>query len=347
MKFSDLKIGANYAPFIIAEMSGNHNGSLERALKIVDAVAEAGAHAIKLQTYTADTLTLDVDSDEFRIDDPNSPWDGYTLYELYNEAHTPWEWHQPIFQRASEKGLVFFSSPFDSSAVDFLENLNVPMHKIASFEAVDLPLIRRVASTGKPMIISTGLLTASQIDKAVQAAWNGGAGDVLILKCTSSYPADPANSNLRTLTNMRETFGVDIGLSDHTIGIGAAIAAVALGANVVEKHVTLARDDGGVDSTFSLEPWELKLLVSETSRAWAALGKVSYAQTQQEKASRIFQRSLYLAEDVREGEVLTTKNLRSVRPGYGLAPEYLDVLLGKTVNRSLEKGSAMRWEYVG
>lgn len=347
MKFSDLNIGEDYAPFIIAEMSGNHNGSLERALKIVDAAAEAGAHAIKLQTYTADTLTLDVDSDEFRINDPDSLWNGYTLHELYNKAHTPWEWHQPIFQRAREKGLVFFSSPFDSSAVDYLEGLGVPMYKIASFEAVDLPLIRRVASTGKPVIISTGLLTASQIEKAVQAASNAGAGDVLILKCTSSYPADPANSNLRTLPNMRETFGVDVGLSDHTMGIGAAVTSVALGATVIEKHVTLSRDDGGVDSKFSLEPWELKLLVDETRRAWAALGGVSYGPTEQEKASKIFQRSLYIAEDLREGEVLTHKNLRSVRPGYGLAPEYLDLLLGKRVNRALKKGSAMRWEYLG
>ncbi|MCS6946062.1 MAG: pseudaminic acid synthase, partial [Steroidobacteraceae bacterium] len=269
-------VGPAHRPFIIAEMSANHNGSLERALAIVDAVADAGAQAVKLQTYTADTMTLDIAAREFVIDEPTSLWAGRTLYDLYREAHTPWAWHAPIFERARARGLVAFSTPFDSSAVDFLESLDVPCYKIASFENVDLPLIRKVAATGKPLIISTGLATLAEIAEAVAAAREAGCRDLVLLKCTSAYPASPADSNLRTIPHLRAAFGCEVGLSDHTLGIGAALGAIALGAAVIEKHVTLCRADGGVDSAFSLEPHELRLLVEESERARLALGEVRY-----------------------------------------------------------------------
>ncbi len=339
-------IGPTHPPLLIAEMSGNHNQSLERALAIVEAAAQAGAHAIKLQTYTADTMTLDVEADGFRIQDPQSLWAGRKLYELYQEAHTPWEWHAPIFARARELGLIAFSTPFDETAVDFLETLEVPAYKIASFEIIDLPLIRKVAATGKPMILSTGMATVAEIDEAVRTAREAGCRDIVLLKCTSTYPASPENSHLRTIPNMREMFGCEVGLSDHTLGIGAAVAAVALGASVIEKHFTLCRAEGGVDAAFSLEPDRIALLRQEAERAWQALGRVAYGPSQAELGSRVFRRSLYVIRDLRAGEVLTREHLKALRPGYGLPPKYIEVLLGKRVKRDVAKGTPVRWDLI-
>jgi N-acetylneuraminate synthase len=329
-------------------MSGNHNQSLERALAIVDAAAAAGAHALKIQTYTADTMTLDIDDDDaFSITDPGSLWSGKTLYKLYDEAHTPWEWHQPIFDRCRELGMIGFSTPFDATAVDFLESLNVPAYKIASFENCDLPLIRKVAATGKPMIISTGMASAEELEETVRAARGAGCRDLILLKCTSSYPASPEESNIRTMPHMREQFGVEIGLSDHTLGIGVALAAIALGATVIEKHFTLDRADGGVDAAFSLEPPELAALVVESRRAWEALGSVRYGRTSGEKKSLKFRRSLYITRDMKAGETLSAGNLRAIRPGYGLAPRYYEELIGKRVNRDVKKGTPISWDLLG
>ena len=339
-------IGANHAPFIIAEMSGNHNQSLERALEIVDAAAVAGAHALKLQTYTADTITLNVRNKDFLIDDKKSLWDGSNLHELYQKAYTPWEWHQPIMERAQQHGMVCFSSPFDETAVDFLESLNVPAYKIASFENNHLPLIEKVAKTGKPMIISTGMATISDIEEAVKTARNAGCKDLILLKCTSTYPALPTNTNVLTIPHLKQMFDCQIGLSDHTMGVGVSVAAVAHGATVIEKHFTLNRSDGGVDSTFSLEPDELKSLVVETERAWLSLGQVSYGPTEAELKSLMFRRSVYFAEDIQAGEVLTAKNLRVVRPGFGLHPRFYQSLLGKRARNNIEKGTPVVWELI-
>ena len=341
------KIGLEHKPFIIAEMSGNHNQSLERALEIVEAAAGTGAHALKLQTYTADTITLDVSEGEFFIEDKDSLWKGKSLYELYQEAYTPWEWHEPIMERSRELGMLCFSTPFDDTAVDFLEELNVPAYKIASFENTHLPLIKKVAATGKPMIISTGMATISELDETVRTIREAGCEQFVLLKCTSTYPATPENSNVLTIPHMRELFSCEVGLSDHTMGVGAAVAAVAHGATVIEKHFTLRRADGGVDSVFSLEPEEMKSLVIETERAWQSLGKVKYGPTEAEKGSLTFRRSLYIAEDMKAGDILTEKNLRIVRPGLGLPPKYYDVLLGRKVNRDVKRGTAVKWELVG
>jgi pseudaminic acid synthase len=340
-------VGPEHTPFIIAEMSGNHNQSLERALQIVEAAAAAGAHALKLQTYTAETMTLDVADREFFISDPNSLWKGNTLYQLYQKAYTPWEWHEQIFRRCRELGLVAFSTPFDATAVDFLEKLDVPCYKIASFENCDLPLIRKVASTGKPMLISTGMASIAEINEAVDAARGAGCKDLILLKCTSSYPATPDTSNLLTIPHMRQLFQCQVGLSDHTLGIGAAVASVALGAVVIEKHVTLTRAAGGVDADFSLEPQELRSLVDETQRACHALGGIRYGMLDEERGSTIFRRSLYIATDMKVGEVFTRSNLRAVRPGLGLPPKYLEMLLGKKIARDAKKGTAMTWDLVG
>jgi pseudaminic acid synthase len=340
-------IGVDQPPLIIAEMSGNHNQSLDRALEIVQAAAEAGAHALKLQTYTAETITLDVKKAEFVINDEKSLWKGKNLHELYNQAFTPWEWHEPIMRRAKALGMICFSSPFDESAVDFLESLAVPAYKIASFENVHLPLIRKAAATGKPLIISTGMATIAELDDAVSAARAAGCGDLVLLKCTSTYPATRANTNVLTIPHMRTLFGCEVGLSDHTMGLGVAVAAVAHGATVVEKHFTLRRADGGVDSNFSLEPEELRALVVETERAWQALGEVTYGATEAEQASRGFRRSIYIAEDIDKGDVLTKANLRCVRPGMGLAPKYYEMLLGRRVNQAVKKGTPMRWDLLG
>jgi pseudaminic acid synthase len=340
-------IGMNRAPFVIAEMSGNHNQSLERALELVDAAASAGAHALKLQTYTADTITLDVRTDEFYIADESSLWKGNSLHELYQMAHTPWEWHGAIMQRAKQRGMICFSSPFDESAVEFLESLDVPAYKIASFENNHLPLIRKVAATGKPMIMSTGMATIAELDEAVRTARAAGCSDLVLLKCTSTYPASPANTNVLTIPHMRELFGCEVGLSDHTMGVGASIAAVAHGATVIEKHFTLRRADGGVDSAFSLEPAELAILVQETERAWMSLGAVAYGPTEAELKSLRFRRSLYVAEDMKRGEKFTRKSLRVVRPGMGLHPRFYEQLLGKSVNRDVRKGTALDWSIIG
>ncbi len=339
-------IGPGRPPFIIAEMSGNHNQSLERALKIVDAAAEAGAHALKIQTYTADTMTLDVREGEFLIQDPKSLWNGNTLYDLYKKAYTPWEWHKPIFDRCRERGILGFSTPFDATAVDFLESLNVPLYKVASFENTDLPLIRKVAKTGKPMIISTGLASEAEIGESVQTAREAGCRDLVLLKCTSLYPAPPSEANLTTINHMREKFGCQVGLSDHTLGIGVSVASVAFGSTALERHVTLAREDGGVDSAFSLEPSELHQLVVETERAWQAIGNVSYGPSDQEKPSLRFRRSLYIAQDVKSGQTLNEKNLRSIRPGLGLPSKHYSELIGKRVVRDAKKGTPVRWELI-
>ena len=346
MTIGGTPVGADHPPFVIAEMSGNHNGSLDHALAIVDMVAEAGAHAVKLQTYTADTMTLDIDRGEFVINDRDSLWRGRSLYSLYEEAHTPWDWHEPIMRRAAEQGLLCFSSPFDDRAVDFLDELGVPCFKIASFECIDLPLIRKAALTGKPLIISTGLASLEEIDDAVAAARGAGCEELALLKCTSSYPASPTDSHLRTIPALRERFGCEVGLSDHTLGIGAAIASVALGATVIEKHVTLDRADGGVDAAFSLEPAELAALVEESERARQAVGEVHYGPGEREAGAATRRRSLYIAEDLEAGDILTPRNLRRIRPGLGLKPKYYDELLGRRVTRDVTRGTPMSWDLV-
>ncbi|HZG15384.1 MAG TPA: pseudaminic acid synthase [Candidatus Bathyarchaeia archaeon] len=342
----DRRVGPDHQPFIIAEMSGNHNQSLERALEIVEAAAKSGAHALKIQTYTADTMTLDVEQGEFFIDDPKSLWKGKSLHKLYQEAYTPWEWHKPIFDRCRELGMIGFSTPFDETAVDFLESLDVPCYKIASFENTDLPLIRKVAATGKPMIISTGMASIAELDETVRAAREAGCQDLVLLKCTSTYPASPVNSNVVTIPHMRELFGLQVGLSDHTMGVGVAVASVALGATVIEKHFTLRRADGGVDSAFSLEPHEFEALVVETERAWQSIGKVTYGPSEAEKASLKFRRSLYVSADMKAGDIFTSDNLRAIRPGYGLPPKYYDFLLGKQVKQDVRKGTPVTWDIV-
>lgn len=340
-------IGPNHPPFIIAEMSGNHNQSLNRAMELVEAAAGSGVHALKLQTASPDGLTLNVDHPDFLIDDPTSPWAGRNLYELYKEAVTPWDWHEPIFKRCADLGLTVFSSPFEQSAVDLLEELDAPCYKIASFELVDLPLIRRAAATEKPLIMSTGMATVSDIEDAVNAAKEVGNDQIILLKCTSSYPATSADANIATIPHLREMFGLQVGLSDHTLGIGVPCAAAALGATVIEKHFTLRRSDGGVDATFSMEPPEFEALVTESERAWSSVGSVTYGGAEIEKKSLKFRRSLYVAENIKAGQILTRENLRIVRPGYGLAPKNIDVLLGRKVNRDLCVGTAMKWEYIG
>ena len=333
-------------PFIIAEMSGNHNQSLERALAIVDAAADAGVDAVKIQTYTADTMTIDIGTGEFFISDKDSLWKGETLYHLYEKAHTPWEWHKAIFERCKERGIMGFSTPFDDTSVDFLEDLGVPCYKIASFENVDLPLIRKVARTGKPIIASTGMTTVAELSDLVRTARENGCTDLTLLKCTSSYPASPEGTNLRTIPHMRELFGCAVGLSDHTLGIGAAVASVALGAAVIEKHFTLSRAEGGVDAAFSLEPAEMAQLVRECRTAALALGAVSYERAEQEQKSLQFRRSLYVVEDMKAGDAFTEKNLRRIRPGMGISPKYYDALLGRCVKCDVKRGTPVSWDIV-
>jgi len=337
-KIANREIGAGVAPFVIAEMSGNHNQSLERALEIVDAAAQAGAHAIKLQTYTADTITM---KGAYTINDPNSLWNGRELHDLYKEAYTPWEWHKPIFDRAAEKGLIAFSSPFDETSVDFLESLNVPAYKIASFENTHLPLIRKVAQTGKPVIISTGVSTVADIDQAVRLLRNENCENFVLLKCTSTYPASPENTNLLTIPHMGQLYNCLTGLSDHTMGLGVSVAAVALGACVIEKHFTLRRADGGVDSAFSLEPDELKALVVETERAFLGMGKISYGVQKAETKSLFFKRSIYVSKPIKAGELFGEHNLKVIRPGDGLPPKYWDLIMGKKASRDFEPGKPL------
>jgi pseudaminic acid synthase len=338
------KIGENHPPFIIAEMSGNHNQSLDRALQIVDAAAKAGAHAFKIQTYLPNTMTLNIRKNEFLVSPANQLWNGKSLYELYEEAHTPWEWHEPIFNRCKELGMIPFSTPFDESSLEFLEKLNVPCYKIASFENNDLPLLKKVASKGKPMIISTGMATISEISEMVETIKEAGCKNFILLKCTSSYPASPENSNIRTIPFLKDLFECQIGLSDHTLGSGVAVASIAFGSTVIEKHFTLNRSDGGVDSTFSMEPDEFANLVIETESAWKSLGTIFIGPTEEEKKSIQFRRSIYISENIKAGQILTKDNIKIIRPGYGLAPKYIDLILGKKINRNLEKGTALHWD---
>ena len=339
-------ISPNHRPFVIAEMSGNHNQSLDRALEIVDAVADAGAQALKLQTYTPDTITFNGSSEEFFIRDNQSLWADKNLYKLYKEAYTPWEWHKPIFDHARKRGMIAFSSPFDTAAVDFLESLNVPLYKIASFENTDHILLKRVAQTGKPVIMSTGVASVADLDESVKVLRANGCRDLVLLKCTSTYPATPESTNLRTIPHMRELFNVPVGLSDHTMGIGAAVAAVALGAVVLEKHVTLRRADGGVDSAFSLEPHELKNLVIESERAFLAMGQVNYTLTPKEQNSLQFKRSLYVVQPMQAGEPFTPANVRSIRPANGLHTRYYEQILGQAAAQNIKAGTALSWDLI-
>ena len=346
MKIGGRGVGAGSAPLVIAEMSGNHNQSLERAFEIVDAAAQSGAHALKIQTYTAETMTIDIREREFFISDEKSLWKGESLFDLYKKAYTPWEWHEAIFDRAKKQKMLAFSTPFDRTAVDFLEDLNVPCYKIASFENTDLPLIRYVAATGKPMIISTGMATFAELDETVEAARSAGCNDLVLLKCTSTYPSTPDDSNILTIPEMRSRYGCEIGISDHTMGIGVSVAAVALGATVVEKHFTLQRSDGGVDSAFSMEPQEMAQLVIETERAWQSMGKVQHGPTEKEKASLVFRRSLYVVADVKAGEKLTSANVRAIRPGNGIAPKFYDEVIGKTAKRDISRGTPLSHDLI-
>jgi pseudaminic acid synthase len=344
IRIAGREIGLKQPPFIIAEMSGNHNQSLERAMQIVEAAAAAGAHALKLQTYTADTMTIERSEGSFFISDERSPWKGKSLFELYQQAHTPWEWHEPLMRRASELGMIAFSTPFDATAVAFLESLKVPCYKVASFENADTPLISTIAATGKPMIISTGMAEIAELDLTVRTARAVGMTDLVLLKCTSSYPASAENSNLLTIPHMRALFDVEVGISDHTLGIGASIAAIALGATVIERHLTLSRAEGGVDAAFSLEPEEFKQLVREAKTAWLALGQISYGPTESERGSAIFRRSLYAVSDIKKGERFNNENVRSIRPGDGLPPSQLANILGKRCQRDIPRGTALSWD---
>ena len=339
-------IGPGRPPFIIAEMSGNHGQSIHKAKALIDAAADCGAHAIKFQTYTPDTITLDVHEREFVIDDPNSLWKGNSLYNLYKQAMTPWEWHAELFDYAKERGLLAFSTPFDLTAVDFLETLNPPCYKVASFENIDHAILAAVAKTGKPVIMSTGMATQAELAESVEVLRNNGCNELILLKCTSNYPARPVDANLKTIPHLAELFNCHVGLSDHTPGVGVAVAAVALGATVIEKHFVLSRNGGEVDAEFSLEPHELKLLVEETERAAVAIGNVSYGATEKEKASTLHRRSLYIAKDMQAGDVLNEENLRSVRPGLGLPPKYLPLLLGRKIKQNAKKGTPMQWELI-
>lgn len=339
------KIGPEHPPFVIAELSANHNGSLDRALQIMTAAKMAGVDAVKLQTYTADTITIDHNGPGFAIE--GGLWGGTTLYKLYQDAHMPWEWHAPLFAKGRELGLIVFSSPFDFTAVDYLEKLSAPAYKIASFELVDLPLIRKCAATGKPLIMSTGMANLADIDAAVKAAREAGASQIALLHCTSGYPTPPEDADLRTIPHLAAAFGLVTGLSDHTPGIGAPAAAVALGASLIEKHFTLRRADGGPDAAFSLEPEELKAMCESVLLAWKALGGVRYERSESERPNAQFRRSLYIVKDMKAGDVLDAASLRSIRPGFGLEPKYYDLLLGKRVNRDVRRGTPMAWDLLG
>ena len=339
------EIGPDQPPYVVAEMSGNHNGNIDRAFAIIEAAKEAGADAVKMQTYTADTITIDHDGPGFTIE--GGLWDGRTLHELYEEAHTPWDWHQALFDKAREVGIVLFSAPFDPTAVEFLESLDAPAYKIASFEAIDLPLIAKTASTGKPIIISTGMADLPEIEEAVGAARNAGAQEILVLHCVSGYPAPASDSNLATIPDLARKLGVPVGLSDHTLGTAVPIAAIAQGAVLIEKHLTLDRDDGGPDAAFSLEPDELKGLVDGVRTAWQAFGKPHYERKESEKGNVIFRRSLYVVEDIDDNGVFTNRNVRSIRPGFGLPPKHLPEILGRRATRALKRGDPLDWDMVG
>lgn len=346
MKIGNLSIGVDNKPFIIAEMSGNHNQSIEKALKIVEVAAKSGADAIKLQTYTADTLTINQTGGLFDIKDETSLWTNRNLYDLYNEAHTPWEWHEALFKCASDNGIICFSTPFDDSAVDFLDSLGSPVHKIASFENNHHPLLRKIAKSNKPVIMSTGASDLANLSESVEVLKNNGCKDLVLLKCTSNYPSTPENSNIRTIPHLKQLFDCEVGLSDHTMGIGVPCAAVTLGATVIEKHFCLNRSEGGVDSAFSLEPDELKLLVIETKRAWQSLGKIQYGLQESEKKSINFKRSIYVVKNVKKGEVFSEENVRVIRPGDGISPKYFEIIIGKKANRNIPVGTPFAWELI-
>jgi N-acetylneuraminate synthase len=344
IRIGNFIIGNNHRPFVIAEMSGNHNQSLERALEIVDRAADAGCHGLKIQTYTADTMTIDAKDSRFIVDLPL--WKGRSLYELYQEAHTPWEWHAPIFERATARGMVPFSTPFDSTAVDFLESLKAPLYKIASFENTDIPLIKRVAKTGKPIIMSIGMASLAEIDEAVRTIRSCGNDQIILLKCTSSYPASPENSNILTIPHLRDMHNVLAGISDHTLGLGVAVASVALGGRVIEKHFCLSRAEGGVDSAFSLEPLEMRALVEESERAFLGLGKVSYEATDSEVKSKRLRRSIFVVKDIEPGETFSTENVRVIRPSDGLEPKHLERILSKRSRIAIKRVTPLAWEMV-
>lgn len=346
MQIADFTIAVDSKPFVIAEMSGNHNQSIEKALKIIEVAAEKGAHAIKLQTYTADTLTINQQGGLFDIKEETSLWKNRNLYDLYQEAHTPWEWHEQLFKCAKDNGIICFSTPFDDTAVDFLEKLDTPAHKIASFENTHHPLLKKVAATGKPVIMSTGACTLAELSESVQVLRDSGCKDLVLLKCTSNYPASPENSNVRTIPHMRKLFNCEIGLSDHTLGIGVPVASVALGATVIEKHFCLSRTEGGIDSAFSLEPEELKALVTETERAWQSLGMVQYGIQETERKSLCFKRSIYVVKDIKAGELFSETNIRVIRPGDGLHSRYFNQLIGRTASKSIKTGTPLNWELI-
>ncbi len=342
VKINQRKIGEGQPPYLVAEISANHNGQLNKALEIMSVAKQAGADAIKLQTYTPDTITLNCDKSDFLIS--SGPWQGYKLYDLYKQAHTPFEWHKTLFEHARKLDITCFSSPFDESAVNLLEDLNVPAYKIASFEAIDIPLIKYVAKTGKPMIISTGMANLSEIQEAVDAALSNGCSELILLHCISAYPAPIAESNLRTLQDMANRYPVVVGLSDHTLGTTAAVTAVALGASFIEKHFTLSRKDPGPDSAFSLEPSEFSVLCKSSKDAWLALGRAGYEQKESEKTNTLFRRSLYFVKDIKKGEVVTEDNMRSIRPGFGLAPKHYPEVIGKTLINDVERGNPVSWQ---
>ncbi|UOQ44120.1 pseudaminic acid synthase [Halobacillus salinarum] len=346
IKVGDQYIGTAYPPFIVAEMSGNHNQSLERALQIVETAAKCGVHGLKVQTFTAETMTLDCPQEDFFIRDPKSLWNGESLYNLYQQSQLPWEWHQAIFDKCKELGIVGFSTPFDETAVDFLETLDVPCYKIASFENTDLPLLRKVARTGKPVILSTGMATLTELAESVQTLKAAGCDKLILLKCTSTYPATPENTNINTIPNLTQTFACQAGLSDHTLGTGVAVASVALGATFIEKHFTLSRKEESVDAAFSMEPDEMKNLVIDTHNAWQSLGSIVYGSTKREIPSEQFRRSIYVSKNVKAGTRLTKEHIKVIRPGYGLPSKYYELLLGKKTVVDLKKGTAMKWEYV-
>ena len=345
IKISDYYVGERHKPFITAELSGNHNQSLERAMALIKSAADCGVDAIKLQTYTADTITLKSSSDSFKVKGSNKDWEGQTLYDLYKTAYTPWEWHKQLFEYSKTLGLIIFSSPFDHTAVDFLAELEVPCYKIASFENTDVELIRKVALTMKPVILSTGMASLGDLEKSVNLVHKYGCGEIILLKCTSTYPADPHNSNIKTISHLKESFGCPVGLSDHTMGIGVSLGAVALGASFIEKHFTLDRADGGVDSSFSMEPHEMELLVKESRVCWQSIGHVKYGVSEDELVSLKFRRSLYITENLKKGDVISEKNIRSVRPGFGLSIDMLRNVIGMTVTTDIAANTPLSWDH--
>ena len=346
MKIKNIKIDINQPPIIIAEMSANHNRSLKKALRLVDEVKKSGVKFLKLQTYTPDTITINSKRKDFLINNKNSIWYGKNLYQLYRTAYTPWEWHYPIFQKAKELGIICFSTPFDPSAVDFLESLKVPAYKISSFEITDFPLIKKVAKTNKPIILSTGMASIKEINEAIRLIKQYGKSKFALLKCTSSYPADPKNINLKTIIDMRKKFKCEVGISDHTLGIGVAVASIPFQSTIIEKHFTLSRSDGGVDSKFSIEPDEMKILIKEVNSAWKAIGKIKYGYTESEKKSLNHRKSIYITKNMKKGERITENNIKVVRPAFGLHSKYFNKVIGLKLIKNVKSGTALKWELI-